>query len=251
VSWLRIDDGFTANKKVAQLSDGEFRCWMRLLCHCARLRDPAVSPATIREVATLTKARVRRFAELGLLDSSGGTFEIHDWNTYNGGKDPVPQREETEREHASKKRRRELFQTPELRAAVRARDGDHCRYCNATVNWKDKRGQAGATYDHVDPLGDNTLENIVVACRSCNATKHKRTPEAAGMTLRPPFVTDSDPDLNPDLNRLREGAGATRDPQPQISTPQAVTPLRDVGRATEGDGTASDFQVPELLQVMP
>jgi hypothetical protein len=82
VSWLRIDDGFTANKKVAQLSDGEFRCWMRLLCHCAHTDDPAVTAASVREVATLTKARVKRFAEIGLLDVVGDSHEVHDWILY-------------------------------------------------------------------------------------------------------------------------------------------------------------------------
>jgi hypothetical protein len=82
VSWLRIDDGFTANKKVAQLSDGEFRCWMRLLCHCAHASDPLVTTASVREVATLTKARVKRFAELGLLDIVDGGHVVHDWILY-------------------------------------------------------------------------------------------------------------------------------------------------------------------------
>lgn len=82
MSWLRIDDGFTANKKVAQLSDGEFRCWMRLLCHCAHAGDASVTVATVREVATLTKGRVKRYAELGLLDVVDGGHEVHDWILY-------------------------------------------------------------------------------------------------------------------------------------------------------------------------
>jgi hypothetical protein len=82
VSWLRIEDSFTANKKVAQLSDGEFRCWMRLLCHCAHAGDPLVTPASVREVASLTKVRVKRFAELGLLDAVDGGHEVHDWILY-------------------------------------------------------------------------------------------------------------------------------------------------------------------------
>lgn len=42
------------------------------------------------------------------------------------------------------------------------------------------------TIDHVMPLsrgGNNTLGNIVPACRSCNSLKHAKTPSEAGMTF--------------------------------------------------------------------
>ena len=55
--------------------------------------------------------------------------------------------------------------------AVRERDGDACRYCGKRVNWSDRRGPGGATYDHTDPAGPSTAENLVVACRSCNSKK--------------------------------------------------------------------------------
>jgi hypothetical protein len=82
MAWLRIDDGFTANSKVAQLSDAEFRAWMRLLCHCARSRDPSVDEVAIREVSGLNSRRIRRYADLGLLDEVGDHFEVHDWAHY-------------------------------------------------------------------------------------------------------------------------------------------------------------------------
>lgn len=70
--------------------------------------------------------------------------------------------------------------------AVRARDGDLCRYCGFKVNWSDRRGLRGGTYDHVIPGLVGGVDNLVVACRSCNSSKKNRTPEQAGMTLRPP-----------------------------------------------------------------
>jgi hypothetical protein len=79
MSWLRIDDGFTANGKIAQLTDNEFRCWMRLLCHCAKVKDPTVDKATIQEVPGLTSKRVDRFTGLELLDEIGKMHEVHDW----------------------------------------------------------------------------------------------------------------------------------------------------------------------------
>lgn len=82
MAWLRLDDGFTANSKIAQLSDAEFRAWMRLLCHCARSRDPSVDEVAIREVSGLNSRRIRRYADLGLLDEVGAHFEVHDWTKY-------------------------------------------------------------------------------------------------------------------------------------------------------------------------
>lgn len=82
MSWLRIDDGFAFHPKIGKLSDRNFRVWMRVLCHCSRYEDPTVDEATIGEVKGLTEATVARFAEVGLLDKSGHSFEIHDWAKY-------------------------------------------------------------------------------------------------------------------------------------------------------------------------
>ena len=59
------------------------------------------------------------------------------------------------------------------------RDDGACRYCGA-------RGDS--TFDHVIPRcqgGSDEPENLVVACRGCNSRKGGRTPEQAGMVLRP------------------------------------------------------------------
>jgi hypothetical protein len=74
----------------------------------------------------------------------------------------------------------------EVRKAVRARDGSFCRYCGVDVNWNDRRGPQGATYDHVNPAGSSSDINVVVCCRSCNSRKGFRTPEAAGLSLIEP-----------------------------------------------------------------
>lgn len=82
MTWLRLDDGFASNKKIAALTDGELRVWMRLLCWCAKEQDPTVDSIAVGEVKGLTYARVDRYAELRLLDVVGDTFEIHDWEKY-------------------------------------------------------------------------------------------------------------------------------------------------------------------------
>lgn len=51
---------------------------------------------------------------------------------------------------------------------VRARDGDACRYCGKVVDWKARRGNRQATYDHVHPGEGATIDTLVVACGVCN-----------------------------------------------------------------------------------
>jgi len=63
------------------------------------------------------------------------------------------------------------------RRAVFARDLNRCQYC----------GNAAENLDHVVPRsrgGLHTWENVVAACRPCNARKGDRTPYEAGMLLR-------------------------------------------------------------------
>lgn len=128
-------------------------------------------------------AVVAALVESGYLDQTEDGYSIHDWYDYAGKLN-----ERREDEKAYKARRYSLYNDMRLIKAVRARDGDFCRYCGKKVNWSDKRGVDGGTYDHVDPDGDNSLENIVVACRSCNSKKQDRTPAEAHMILLPPHV---------------------------------------------------------------
>ncbi len=66
------------------------------------------------------------------------------------------------------------------RIAVYERDRYQCRYCGA----KDRH----VAIDHVMPGsrgGSDDLENLVSACKICNCRKGNKTPEEAGMPLRP------------------------------------------------------------------
>ena len=71
---------------------------------------------------------------------------------------------------------------PLTRRAVFARDGWVCQYCGATAE----------NLDHVMPRSRGGLhiwQNVVAACRRCNAKKEDRTPAEAGFHLaRQPFA---------------------------------------------------------------
>lgn len=61
------------------------------------------------------------------------------------------------------------------------RDHGECQYCGRHVAFHQFQ------IEHIIPRsrgGENTWENLVVACARCNKTKRDRTPEEAGMRLR-------------------------------------------------------------------
>ena len=119
--------------------------------------------------------------ESGWIDAD---MHIHDWYEYSGR---LIERKKDEKEY--KKRRYDLYNDMRVIKEVRARDGNTCRYCGCTVNWADKKGKTGGTYDHVNPNGDNSTDNIVVACRSCNSKKSNRTLDESGLNLHNPTNT--------------------------------------------------------------
>jgi 5-methylcytosine-specific restriction endonuclease McrA len=71
---------------------------------------------------------------------------------------------------------------PLTRRAVFARDEWRCQYCGASAE----------NLDHVLPRsrgGEHAWENVVAACRRCNAKKENRLPDEAGLRLaRRPFA---------------------------------------------------------------
>jgi len=101
-----------------------------------------------------------------------GAFFFHDWWDCN----PCKNETVIPLGRVRWRRKEELRRDPYLREAVDLRDRGQCRYCGVRVKWQDRRGAAGATRDHVDPDGDNSLANVVVACRLCNGRKRDRTP---------------------------------------------------------------------------
>lgn len=63
-----------------------------------------------------------------------------------------------------------------LASAVVERDGLVCAYCLVDI----MEAGAGHAIDHVHPLilgGDNSLDNLVVACKPCNSSKAGRSIE--------------------------------------------------------------------------
>lgn len=113
------------------------------------------------------------------------SWRFHDWA------DLKYDRGEVVRETRSKMKE---LKNPDIVDAVWARDSfahnlgvAPCRYCGKTVKRSDRRSDVNnrPTLDHVDPAAARGVENLVVACGSCNRTKGRRTAAESGMRLRP------------------------------------------------------------------
>lgn len=133
----------------------------------------------------------------------------------------------------------------ELLADIRRRDNDECQYCGVVTRWvstQDRRSKDLGEPDHVDrlhvPLNDP--ENVVVACKGCNADKKGRNPAqwhaAGGRLLRrapgkntPTSWVDHGPITDPAL----VGAPAITDP-PRVARDSGPGP--DPIKADPGSG---------------
>ena len=218
MAWARFDDRFHGNPKDL---GGWHTCpeaiglFVMCVTYCSQHETDGIVPDWFLSTLEGSKAKRNRLASAllnaGMFSEHETGYVINDYLEYN------PSRDELTAERAWRKRKRELHNDPELVAAVRTRDGNRCRYCGSLVNWKDRRGKSGGTYDHVVPRGPNSLGNVVVACRSCNSQKNARTPEEAGMVLLDPRQLEARSDLDP--SQIKPGSDPATRPDPSRPDP--------------------------------
>jgi len=226
MAYLKVDDNVSHHRKL--LRAGDVAAWLFIcgLAYCQRHATDGFIPAEALPFLGCVgwKAAAPRLVEAQLWHQTAAGYEVHDFLDWNDSA--------AERDFKGEigRRRVELFRDPELRAAIRHRDGDNCRYCSRLVQWHDRRGPAGGTYDHVDPAKGNELDNLVVCCRSCNSRKQRRTPEQAGMTL-----------LAPKSDQAPIYIGSRSDLGPPSPTP---TPTPETERTTppKSGGTAHTWK---------
>ena len=250
-----------------------FTLWCSLELYQARTGGTALVPRSKLHVATARRMSPKRIdaavdeliAEGQLIDH-GDALELVVWE-----QPPVEVWQDDVLRFRWTRNNR-LKKMSELREFVKTRDRSLCRYCGIRVNWADKKGPDGATYDHVDPDGDNTRDNLVVACRRCNGRKKDRTPAQAGMPLlkpgeiapleaasagtepapnqprggeSPPARARTDPD--PTQIRPRSGARSAR-ARPRDRTDPDPTQIRTGQHRPAGPTRPDDGSIPRLLQ---
>lgn len=231
--WFKVDDGLHDHRKARGVDCAALGLWTLAGSWCGQHGTDGFVPASV--VPRWSRSWRKQAAELmrrGLWaeserDGEAG-WEFVNWSDYQ------PSRQETTvpLDRLRWRRKQALKKDRALCEAVVARDRGSCRYCGTRVNWQDRKSGRGGTYDHVDPDGDNTLGNVVVACRRCNGRKKDRTPHEAGMTLLP----EPGPYLAPDQ--------APEEPE-DLAPPGALT--REAVRDQIGTGSVLVGSRPEVL----
>jgi hypothetical protein len=215
--WTKVDDNFIGHPKVLKAASrlGKWGLgrvlviWHQGQSHCAKyLTDGFIAAEAVARFHDDPKPLdvADALVSSRLWERCEGGYRVHDYLAYN------PSAEEARDDQETGRQRKELYAVPGLVQAVQARDQQACRYCGATVNWKDRRGPLGGRYDRIDPGGPNTLENVVVACRRCVQARGKRPLAAAGMALRPAPSPDLDPEQEPRLGLDENGPSSELGP---------------------------------------
>ncbi|SCL15089.1 HNH endonuclease [Micromonospora inyonensis] len=276
--WGRIDDRLAMSVKVRGLADPgatglrakkqraeALGVWTQLLSWVSGERSDGFLTADILDLFGWDEANERlmraRYGRAPLLhrrddgercECMNGRTWVDDWDyLIHDYLDRNPSRSENDVHKAKAKE----LKNSALKAAVRARDRDVCRYCGNFCPFSDRVSDAGLTYDHVDPEIADGLSNLVVACRGCNRRKSKRTPEAAGMVLRPapgeqPPASGPTSDLSPDL-----GPDSGPDPGPHSGPdpgpPPTETPATSGNSAPVCLPTSAVTSVPTQVASSP
>lgn len=239
---MRLDDQTARMVELRQAGRDSALLWYAALCECAAVDKgaggdgymPALLTGDTLHLYGLPKKAVRPLVDAGLWHDHDtvkkcveccdnehskvhrvgpGDFFIHRWWELllesDGKSDPIKRKRE--------QRRKALNNDRQLVARIRERDKDLCRYCGVLTldsSGPNKKGANVRQLDHVDPWGDNTYENVVVSCRTCNGRKRDRTPDEAGMVLLPPGIRP-DPagsGREPATGRNRPGVEPAADP---------------------------------------
>lgn len=251
--WMKLDDKLHDHPKVQRLLEtyeddalAAMGLWVLSGSWAAdHMSDGVMTPYILKRWSDRWRELAAMLVDVGLWEvvaiDDRQVHQFHDWTDYNDSK------EKQLADRRARVIRKELFADTDLIKEIRLRDGDRCRYCGCRVKWGNQRGNSGATYDHIVPVGrpgcTNTLKNVVTACRGCNARKKDMTPEEAGMKLLKPGTLGA-PNLDEELNLPdsppgsgRVGSGAGPVPSPD-SIPDSIPDQTNDTKPDEPDDGA-------------
>ena len=214
MAWLRLYEEVLDDPKVMLLRPDVFRSWVLFLC-ASKARDGILPKQRqlayrVRLDDEVCAEHLRELIEVGLIDETEEGLMMHAWDKRQYISDLSTSRVNKYRETRAK-----AGLTPtgyqKHRSVVLERDGGACRYCGSTEK---------LVLDHLLPVargGDDSIENLITACKSCNAKKRDRLPEECGMFLRPIAAS-----------RFMS-LDSTRTVTPVTNTVTPVTPVTDRG----------------------
>lgn len=248
--FFQIDDQAQANAKVQSLARMAMRddpaglAALGLWTVCgsltqAKLTDGVVSEEDLASVTLNLRQALDLAAHLvrvGLWHEPGhdcercpkvaeGTFLFHDWFDlrYKTGEEVRTERRK-DRERKSKSTHAQVWKrdcTDDTESAQKA----NCAYCGREVSRQDRKSDYQPEIDHIDPTKSG-LDNLAIACRSCNRSKGNRSLSDAGMTLaKASRKSDSSPKIS-GKNQIPAPESAETDQIPEtgaVPRPRAHT----------------------------
>ncbi len=241
MTWAKIDDH--ANEHRKQLAAGAEACWLwtcgLMYANRQSARDGFIPDGALGMLYPFKAPGklAAKLIEAQLWHRVPGGYLIHQFDEWNESA------EERDVRLGIAARRRALRFDAGLYAKLKARDGLICRYCGCPVDFAARRGPKSGTYDHVVPVvqgGGDGIENLVVSCQGCNLKKGGRTPDQAGMVLRP--VPSSGARSYLDTEPGFTGSSPTPLPLPERDQPPLASlapPWQEVLAAIEGLGPFS------------
>jgi hypothetical protein len=250
MTWFKVDDKLHAHPKWWALSPNAKALWTTAGSWCSSYKtDGALLDSQVPMLAPqvgLTPAKTKQAAaELvaaNMWQRTDDGWVFHQWTDFN------PLKAQQDKEAAIEKERKKIQNDPDLKAAIRLRDRDLCRYCGVRVNFAARTGHLAGRYDHVVPVtkgGKTTVDNVVVSCDFDNRRKYNKTLDEAEMTLLDPgtaapegaFALSNGSVFAQSKSEPRLGSGPGRD-------------LAGHGPGRHGSGLApaDDGSVPRLRQ---
>ena len=218
MKWFRFYSEVLHDPKVQKLPADVFKCWVNLLCAAndGKARGDLPGVNDIAFMLRITEAKAGAFVAAltaaGLIDwAPDGTLRPHNWDARQMAADSSNHRVQKYRDKIRANGETVTGYTKH-RAAVLERDGNACVYCLST---------AALVLDHLVPVsqgGDGEPDNLVTACRSCNAGKAGRLIEQAGYALNNARTVTQYEDV-----KARLGVTVTPDPVTPVTV--TVTPV--------------------------
>ncbi len=86
--WVRLDDGFTDNPKIAALSDAAFRSFITALCYCNKNLTDGLVPALIAKQVAAPRVLIELTTAV-IFERVGANYRVHDYDQYQPSKADV------------------------------------------------------------------------------------------------------------------------------------------------------------------
>lgn len=183
MKWFRLYSELVDDPKVHQMNPKTFKIFIFLLCFASEFGKNGIINLPHKEIIWRLRCSRKKYfdavaqlEELHILSSHSNGLKFLNWDKRQYQGDNSSKRVE---KYRNKREELGLSRGSHYpREEVFTRDNFECVYCGNKEN---------LCVDHAFPIqkgGDDNIDNLVTACKACNAGKSGRTPEEAEFTWK-------------------------------------------------------------------